>query len=130
MEMAAGFCVPLPMKKNCSQKKNNVQYKYRLMTFIDAKQKVATAAQKGRKFKIGVTSLKVWTERLKQSDYSSIYTSIEGIAQFTDEKLAREWEKLLIDEFHKVAGNQNDPAAGGTGSLTASDTYVIYVVYN
>ena len=100
------------------------------MTYNDAKQKVVAVAQKSRKFKIGVTSLKNWSERLNQSDYSGTYTAIDGIVQFNDEKIARNWEKSLIDEFHKVQGNQNDPSAGGTGRLDSSGTYVIYVVYN
>lgn len=82
------------------------------------------------RYKIGVTSQIPFQDRLKNSDYSGTYTHIWGIGSTEDEKLARSWEASFIEHFSaKDVKCDNDPKAGGTGSLDSSGTYCIYVVY-
>lgn len=99
------------------------------MTYLDARNKVQSIIEGCHTFKIGITSMNPFTDRLKQSDYL-IFKEIHHIGNTDDEKVARECEKYLIDHFASHSKCRNVPAAAGTGSLGSSKTIVIYVVTN
>lgn len=99
------------------------------MTYLDIRNKVQSIIEGCRTFKIGITSMNPFTDRLKQSDYV-IFKEIHHIANTNDEEVARECEKYLIDHFVSHHKCRNVASAAGTGSLGSSETIVIYVVTN